>query len=76
MTLKQYIKKKSLQLVKAPQLFWAKKFDKVAHIPTALPEYKTLCGSHAALLGTNYAADHVNVCKECARIEFELINKS
>lgn len=48
-----------------PNAYWAKKFDTVAHIPTK--DYRTHCGSHAALLGNNYAPYLRDICEDCVR---------
>lgn len=74
MTLQQFIIKTEEQLKKAPNLFWAKKLDRFAHIPDDKSTQTgggVMCGKYGALLGNNYAADHVKVCKECVKKVYE-----
>lgn len=51
-----------------PYSYWAKKFDTVAHITTK--DYRTVCGSHGALLGNNYAPNLKSVCPKCVNIKY------
>lgn len=56
------------QLRFKPYSFWAKKFDRYVHVPE--PDGPgTVCGSAAALLGNNYAADIVvnGICPNCIK---------
>lgn len=59
-----------------PYRYWAKKFDKVIHIPESRPIGDfgggTECGSSAALLGNNYAPylfeeGNTTICDKCLK---------
>lgn len=49
-----------------PYAFWAKKFDQVIHLVDN-SKHATVCGSHSALLGNNYAPDKSDLplCDRC-----------
>ena len=56
------------ELTKHPYSFWAKKFETKIHVPKE-DSSGTLCGSHGALLGNNYAPDKqaFPLCTPCVK---------
>jgi hypothetical protein len=70
MTLQKFKEQQEALLLSSPNLFWAKRLDHSAHIPTKNP-YGVECGKYGALLGNNYAGDHVQVCPECVKKVYE-----
>ncbi|MDA7514187.1 hypothetical protein N8508_00200 [bacterium] len=46
---------------------WAKKFDKVKHIPRLRIGGSVECGKYGALLGNNYSTNVMPICPDCIK---------
>lgn len=73
-TFEEFCKNQHELLSKAPYYFWAKKFDKVTHIP--YPHFTgksgVCCDKYPMMLGNNYAWDCKELCPECLKKIYEL----